>query len=151
MERIRISSSVTVIKGQLSASDTSNTFGEILGPKFSASRISSYMRLDRASRKVNIGYDLNRIENTETNLAHAFKGLLIAAMNTHEPMIIMSVPFFEHEREDYAVAVNALASHLQSIGYQPQVNIDIPVEQSSEGPSKQERYRIGIDLRATIE
>lgn len=151
MERERISSSVTVIRGLLEPYEHTGKISDVLGPKYSATRMSSLMKLEWQRRKVNIGYDPARGENTESNLAVAFKGLLVAAVRTHEPRIEMNVPFLEHERDDYEFAVNALANHLRSIGYQPAVTVIAKETQESDFTVNLDHYRLEVDIRATIE
>lgn len=151
MERERISSSVTIIRGYLEPQESIGKLSDVLGPKYSARRVTSLMNLEWVRRKVNIGYDPSRSENAENNLAIALKGLLVAAARTNEPIIKMNVPFFEHEREDYSLAVNALANHLRSIGYRPAVSLVAQEKQGLDIPLNTDSYRLEVDISATIE
>lgn len=151
MERQRISSTVTIIKGDLEPQDSDAKLSEILGPKYSASRMQALMRLELARRRVNIGYDPARIEAATTNLGIAFKGLLVAAVRTGQPAIEMDVPFLEQEKEDFEKAISGLSDRLRTLGYLPVVSTINEEGEAAENETSTVAYRLKVDINDRIE
>lgn len=124
----RLSSSVTIIYGIEEVSSDINRLYDLLGGSdILGSELVQQQLRDRLSirRKSNAETDSKRLVLSE--LGRAFKIQIDVTKKLGQSSLTMTIPYFTHEHGDYDFAVNTLGDYLETLGYQPQIEDNLEV------------------------